>query len=121
MGIRGRRVADEEVDRFRLVAPDQHVFFIIGVALVARVEFLQQPQRRQRPRPVGLVVRHHRAERISLRPVIVAHAILKNLLQRARLVRREYDPVRGDGDEPVFAEAVLKVFAIFVASGVVGS
>lgn len=111
MGVRGRRVSDEEVDRFLLVARHQHVVSVIGAALVAREQFLQQAHCWQRPRPVGLVVKHHWAERVSLPAVVVAHGVLKNLLQRARLARRENDAVRGDGDEPVFAQAVLEIFA----------
>jgi hypothetical protein len=46
-----------------------------------------------------------------LRAVVVALAVLKNLLQRARPARREDDAVRGDGDESVFAQAVLEILA----------
>ena len=111
MRVRGRRVGDEKVDRFLLVTRHQHVFLVIGAAVVAREEFLQQARGGQRPRPVCLVVKHHRAERVLRRAVVVAHGVLKDFLQRARLARREDDAVRGDGDEPVFAQAVLEILA----------
>jgi len=109
VGVVGRHLADEECYRLVLVVGDENIVLVFLFASRIPEQRLQEGRGRQLLCPVGLAEENHRAERVGGAAVIIPDAVLEDFLQRAGLAGREDDAVRGERDQAVLADAVLKI------------